>query len=79
MFAFSIFFYLMPVRKFFLALYLLIWTGLSYSVGIVLHAFGLFDYIGIGKYIMPVIFLMWYSAAALVYLKIEKIEINRLI
>ncbi|MCL4442193.1 MAG: hypothetical protein M1609_16870 [Firmicutes bacterium] len=76
MFAFSIFFYLLPVQKFFLVPYLIIWTGLSYSVGIVLHDFGLFEYIGIGKFIMPVVFCLWYSTAAWVYLKTEKISLK---
>lgn len=76
MFAFAIFFYLLPVKKPLVAVYLLTWTGLSYSVGIVLNALGLFDYLGIGKYIMPVVFLIWFSAAALIFLKTEKIETN---
>lgn len=76
MFAFSVFFYLLPVKKIFLIIYLLTWTALSYSVGIVLHSLELFDYIGPGKYLMPLVFGLWYAAAALIYLRFEKIRLE---
>jgi hypothetical protein len=72
-FAFMVFFYLLPIRKLFLIPYLLILTFFNYSVGLVLQSMGLFEYIGIEKYLSPFIFLAWYSIAAWVYFKNEKI------
>jgi len=61
MFAFSIFLYLLPVRLPYLIPYIIGWSFVNYSVGLVLHQFGLFDYVGIGKYTAPFWFAGWYS------------------
>ncbi|AET67232.1 hypothetical protein Desor_1585 [Desulfosporosinus orientis DSM 765] len=70
-FAYMIFFYFLPVRKAFLVPYVLIFSLLNYSVGLVMQNFGLFEYIGIYKYFAPLTFLIWYSVSALVYLRNE--------
>lgn len=76
MFAFSIFFYLLPVRKVFLIPYLIGFTGLSYSVGLIMEVLGLFEYIGVYRYIAPATFFIWYSVSAWVYLRQGNIELR---
>lgn len=73
---FSVFFYLMPVRKVFLVPYILYWGALSYSVGLVMQSFGLFEYIGIHRYLSMPTFLLWYTVSAWVYLKYEHIHLR---
>ena len=70
-FVFMLFFYFLPVRKVFLVPYILIFSLLSYSVGLVMQNFGLFEYIGIQKYLAPFTFLIWYSVSAWVFLRNE--------
>ncbi len=67
--AFTIFFFLLPRRKVFLIPYVLTFAALSYSVGLVKEAFGLFEYIGFNRYTAPINFLVWYSVSAWVYLR----------
>jgi len=67
MFAFGVFFYLMPRRLAFLILYLFAFTALSYTVGLVMQAYGLFEYIGAQRYLAIPIFFVWYSLSAWVY------------
>lgn len=72
MFVFSVFLYLMPVRKLYLIFYILGWTMLNYSVGLVLNQFGLFEYKGAGKFIAPIWFASWYILAAWIYMRTEQ-------
>lgn len=67
MFAFGVFFYLMPRRLPFLIPYLCAFTALSYVVGLVMESYGLFEYIGAQRYWAVPIFFVWYSVAAWVY------------
>lgn len=46
---FSLFFYLLPVRKAFLVPYILTFVALTYSVGLVMESLGAFRYIGIQR------------------------------
>ncbi|SEP13123.1 hypothetical protein [Propionispora vibrioides] len=68
-FDFAIFFYLMPRRKGFLALYVLTFTALSYVIGELMNAYDLFEYTGMPKYVAVLIFLAWYSFSAWFYLR----------
>lgn len=77
-FIFMIFFYFLPVRKGFLIPYILIFSALNYSVGFIMGNFGLFEYIGIYKYLTPITFIMWYSISAWLFFKYEKIELIRI-
>jgi hypothetical protein len=75
-FVFSTFFYLMPVRKVFLVPYILLWVALTYSVGLVMQNFGLFEYIGIHKFLAVPTFLLWYTVSTWVYLKYDHIYLR---
>lgn len=72
-FIFMLFFYFLPVRKVFLIPYILIFSLLNYSVGLVMQNIGLFEYIGIQKYLAPFTFVIWYSVSAWVFLKNEHV------
>lgn len=67
MFAFGVFFYLMPRRIAFMIPYLFAFTALSYTVGLVMQSYGLFEYIGAQKYLAIPTFFLWYSLSAWVY------------
>ncbi|CUH95645.1 putative membrane protein [Propionispora sp. 2/2-37] len=69
MFNFAIFFYLMPRRKGFLALYILTFTALSYIIGELMNAYGLFEYVGMPEYVAVLIFFTWYAFSAWFYLR----------
>lgn len=68
MFDFAIFFYLMPRRKTFLTLYILTFTALSYIIGELMNAYGLFEYTGMPVYVAVLIFFAWYAFSAWFYL-----------
>ncbi|MDD2234927.1 MAG: hypothetical protein PHZ11_00670 [Desulfitobacteriaceae bacterium] len=74
-FIFMIYFYFLPVRKGFLIAYILIFSALNYAVGFVMENFGLFEHIGIYKYLSPITFIIWYSISAWIFIKYEKIEL----
>lgn len=70
-FYFMIYFYLLPVRKAFLVPYVFISVALNYSVGMVMSQSGLYEVIGVYKYIQPFIFLIWSVITAWIFLKGE--------
>jgi hypothetical protein len=76
MFTFMIFFYFLPVRKAFLVPYILAFSLLNVAVGQVMTQFGLFEVIGIQKYLAPVVFVVWYSVSAWAYLRIGQIALR---
>ncbi len=76
MFAYTIFFYFLPVRKVFLIPYLLAFAGLNYGTGLFMENFGLFQYYGINRYVAPLTFFAWYSISAWVYFKNEKVTLK---
>ncbi|KAF1084791.1 hypothetical protein SPSYN_01961 [Sporotomaculum syntrophicum] len=78
MFAFMIFFYFLPVRKVFLIPYIIGFSLFGYMVGIVLNGLGLFEYIGIQKYLAPIVFFVWFSISAYVYFRIGNIKLRNL-
>ena len=69
MFDFGIFFYLMPRRMTFLIPYVLAFTGFSYVIGIIMEYYGLFQYLGSMRYWAVLVFLVWYSFSAWVFLR----------
>jgi len=71
-----IFFYFLPVRKAFLVPYILAFSLLNVAVGQVMTQFGLFEVIGIQKYLAPVVFVVWYSVSAWAYLRIGQIALR---
>ncbi|MEJ6950353.1 hypothetical protein [Natronospora cellulosivora (SeqCode)] len=76
MFVFMIFFYFLPVRKSFLIPYIIAFSVLNIATGRVMSQLGLFELIGIQKYLSPFVFLLWYSISAWAYLHIEKISLQ---
>ncbi|EGW37224.1 hypothetical protein [Desulfosporosinus sp. OT] len=70
-FYFMIFFYFLPVRKYFLVPYILIFVALNYSVGMVMSQSGLYELVGGYKYVQPFVFLIWCSLSAWVFHKGE--------
>lgn len=70
-FYFMLFFYFLPVRKVFLVFYVLVFVLLNYAVGTVMSQSGLYEVIGIYKYIQPFIYLVWCSISAWAFLKGE--------
>ena len=76
-FMFAIYLYLLPVRRIFLVPYVLTFFGLNVATGMVLTAFGLFEYTApFNKYIDMLIFITWLTVAAWVYIKAERIELR---
>lgn len=78
MFAFSVFFYLLPKRTAFLIPYIITFAALSYSIGIVKESLGTFEYLGVNRYAAPFTFLLWYSFSAWAYFRIEKVKLKGL-
>ncbi|MHB1421077.1 MAG: hypothetical protein ACYCX4_16110 [Bacillota bacterium] len=72
-FAAMLFFYFMPTKRIFLYPYLLMFYLLGFGVGQVLQGFGLFRFIGMGKYIATLVYAAWFSLSAWYYLKHENI------
>lgn len=72
-FYFMLFFYFLPRRKVFLAPYVLVFVALNYSVGTVMIQSGLYEVIGIYKYIQPFIYLAWCSISVWSFFKGERI------
>ncbi|SHI21438.1 hypothetical protein [Desulfosporosinus lacus] len=70
-FAYMLYFYFLPVRKYFLVPYIILFATLNYSVGIVMSQSGLLEVIGIFKYIQPLVFLVWSSISAWIFHKSE--------
>lgn len=70
-FYFMLFFYFLPVRKVFLVFYVLVFVLLNYAVGTVMSQSGLYEVIGIYKYIQPFIYLVWCAISAWAFLKGE--------
>ena len=73
--AFGMFFYMLPVRKFFLIPYILSWTAFTYGIGLVFENFGVFEYIGLWRYIAPLNFLAWFSVSAWFYTRNSKVSV----
>lgn len=76
MFAFSLFFYLLPIRKIFLYPYIFVFGLTSSMVGHILEQIGVYTTIGIYKYIAPVLFIAWYAVSAHVFYSQEKIKLE---
>lgn len=74
LFAFMLFFYLLPVRRWFLVPYIVAWSALNYFVGMVMANLDLFWINDIYRYIQPFVFAAWYSFAAYAFRKLEKRE-----
>lgn len=70
-FYFMIYFYFLPVRRSFLIPYVILFVALNYSVGLVMSQSGLYEIIGVYKYIQPFIYLLWSSISAWTFLKSE--------
>lgn len=68
-FVFSLFFFLMPIRKPWLVLYVVTFVGANYAHGLMMEQLNLFRYIGIQRFLAIPIFLVWYGVSALVYRK----------
>ncbi len=76
MFAFTIFFYLLPTRKAFLLPYIIAFAALSYSVGLIKESLGTFEYLGFYRYPAPINFLVWYSVSAWAYFRLENVKLK---
>ncbi|AFQ43559.1 hypothetical protein [Desulfosporosinus meridiei] len=73
-FYFMLFFYFLPVRKTFFVPYLLAFVALNYSVGMVMSQSGLYETIGIYKYIQPFVYLSWCLISVWIFHKSEHIK-----
>ncbi|WP_148133629.1 hypothetical protein [Candidatus Formimonas warabiya] len=76
LFAFMLFFYFLPVRKKFFYPYILGFALFAHMVGLVLEKLGLYQYMGTYIYYAPIVFIIWFSLAAYVYLKSGRISLN---
>lgn len=75
-FIFALFFYLLPVRLPFMIPYILAFAAFTYGSGLVFENFGVFEYLGFWRYAAPVLFTVWYSASAWVYLKNSELQVK---
>ncbi|TCL57888.1 hypothetical protein EDC14_104437 [Hydrogenispora ethanolica] len=73
---FAYFLYLLPVRKLFLALYILEFAFFGHTVGITLSNLGLFEYHGGYRYWAPAVYALWFSLAAWLYIRLEKLKLE---
>lgn len=76
MFAFMVFFRFLPVRKLFLALYILGFSIFGFMVGWVLQNFELYFYLGKYVYFSPLVYGVWFSLGAWAYIRSEKIVLK---
>jgi sensor histidine kinase YesM len=75
--AFAIFFYLLPRRWAFLVPYLMTFVGLSFLIATILEKYGSLTYLNPGyRLVGIIIFALWYTAAAYLYLRTERIELR---
>ncbi len=77
MFAFMLFFYFLPRRRLFLYPYVVGFALFGYMVGLVLEGFGVFRYIGFWRIGAPLFFILWFSAAAWVFFRLEGVKLKR--
>lgn len=76
-FMFSIFLYLLPVRKAFLIPYILAFVALAVGVGMTMTNFGLFAYTKpVYQYIDIAVFLSWFVITAWTFIINEKIKLK---
>lgn len=73
MFTLMVFLYCLPTRKLYLFIYVPTFGFFGYMVGLVLHNYGLFEYIGIYKYFAPLILTGWFAVSAWAYIRAERI------
>lgn len=76
MFAFTFFFYLLPVQKIFLGIYLPAFAFFGHTVGLALENMGLFYYGDNYHYLAPVLYLIWFSFSAWAYFRVENIRLH---
>lgn len=73
-FAIALFLYNLPTNRVFLIPYMLFWTMLTYSIGLVFQNFGAFEYIGFWKYAAPFLFIAWFSTTAWFYFRKQNVS-----
>jgi hypothetical protein len=73
---FSFFLYLLPQRKTFLIPYILGFAIFGHTVGLTLQNIGLFQYNGAFVYFAPLVFILWFSVSAWIFIRIEKIRLQ---
>ncbi len=71
-FTMMLFLYFLPVRKVFFFPYVISFALFAVAVGEVLKGFGLYEY---SIYLMPFVFIAWFSLTAFVYMRNEKIKL----
>jgi hypothetical protein len=71
-FAMMLFLHFLPIRKVFLYPYVISFALYGVALGQVLKGFGLFRY---NIFIMPFVYIFWFSLAAIVYIHNERLTI----
>lgn len=76
MFVIMFFLYCLPSKRSAFYLYVVTYGVFGYFVGLILQNFGLYEYLGIFKYLAPLVLSAWFYTAALIYLKAEGIKLE---
>jgi hypothetical protein len=76
MFVIMFFLYCLPSKRSAFYLYVVTYGVFGYFVGLILQNFGLYEYLGIFKYLAPLVLSAWFYATALIYLKAEGKELG---
>lgn len=76
MFVIMFFLYCLPSKRSAFYLYVVTYGVFGYFVGLILQNFGLYEYLGIFKYLAPLVLAAWFYTAALIYLKAEGIKLE---
>lgn len=76
MFTFMIFFYFLPVHRYFYFIYIGGFSIFGFMVGLVLQNIGLFKYEGAFIYFAPFVFMAWFMFSSLIYFRYNRITLK---
>lgn len=76
MFTFMLFFYFLPIHRYFLLIYIIGFSIFGFMVGLVLQNIGLFKYEGIYIYFAPFVFIAWFSFSSFIFFRYNQITLR---
>lgn len=71
MFVIMFFLYCLPLKRSVFYLYVACYGIFGYFVGLTLENFGLYEYVGLFRYLAPLVIAAWFYTTGMIYLKAE--------
>lgn len=71
MFVVMFFLYCLPLKRSVFYLYVACYGIFGYFVGLTLENFGLYEYVGLFRYLAPLVIAAWFYTTGMIYLKAE--------